>query len=105
MLGTLQRRFAATVAVHPDRVALVTGEQALTWGTLAEEADRVAHVLADEAAVGPGDVVGLLLTNRLELVTAFLACQRLGAITSCLNFRVAPAAVAAAAEHERQVAL
>jgi long-chain acyl-CoA synthetase len=105
MLGTLQRRFAATVAVHPDRVALVAGEQTLTWGALAEEADRAARVLADEAAVGPGDVVGLLLTNRLELVTAFLACQRLGAVTSCLNFRVAPAAVAAAAAHERQVAL
>jgi fatty-acyl-CoA synthase len=105
MVGTLQRRFASTAATHPDRVALVTGERALTWGALAGEADRAAHVLAEELGIGRGDVVGLLLTNRLELVTAFLACQRLGAITSCLNFRVAPAAVGAAAAHERQAAL
>ena len=43
MLGTLQRRFAATVAGHGDRVAVETAECAVTWSALAGEADRAAH--------------------------------------------------------------
>lgn len=105
MLGTLAERFAETVARWPGQPALLDGERVLTWGALDVESDRLASFLASEAGVRRDDVVGLLLTNRAEFGIGFVACQKLGAISSCLNFRIAADALAAAVVHEDQRAL
>ena len=42
---------------------------------------RLAQVLLDEG-VGPGDVVGIQLPNTAEIVVAFLAIVRIGAIVA-----------------------
>ena len=75
----------------PAAPALVDG--AARYSYAAWQA-RVAAVAGGLAGLGveAGDRVALCLRNREELTTLHLACQRLGAITTPLNFRLAPAA-------------
>jgi acyl-CoA synthetase len=53
----------------------------LTWPELDEEVSRLAQVLLDEG-IGAGDVVGVQLPNTIEIVVAFLAIVRIGAIVA-----------------------
>jgi acyl-CoA synthetase (AMP-forming)/AMP-acid ligase II len=53
----------------------------LTWPELDEQVSRLAQVLLAEG-VGTGDVVGVQLPNTVEIVVAFLAIVRIGAIVA-----------------------
>lgn len=65
-----------------NREALLDGPfRALTWPQLEEQVSRLAQVLLAEGA-GPGDVVGVQLPNTVEIVVAFLAIVRIGAIVA-----------------------
>jgi len=74
---------------HPDRPALIFGDEARTHAELHDRAARVASLLA-AGGVAAGDRVALLLHNRIEFVESLLACQSLGAIAVPINFRLAP---------------
>ncbi len=73
----------ALALVDPlNRADLVDGPfRELTWRELDDQVDRMAQVLLDEG-VGTGDVVGVQLPNCVEIVIAFLAIVRLGAIVT-----------------------
>ena len=73
---------------HPDRPALIFGDDTRTHAELHDRAARLAAVLAGEG-LGQGDRVALLLHNRIEFVESLLACQRIGAIAVPINFRLA----------------
>lgn len=70
----------------PDRVALICGDQQLTYAQLEEKANRFAHYLADQG-VGKGDKVGLYCRNRTEIVVAMVGVVKAGAIGVNVNFR------------------
>ncbi|MDX6741172.1 class I adenylate-forming enzyme family protein [Actinocorallia sp. A-T 12471] len=90
---TMDALFRARVAAEPDRVALVdpankaalTGEspRRLTWREIDAETDGLADLLLSHG-IGAGDIVGLQLPNTVELVVAYLACWRIGAVVSPL---------------------
>jgi len=90
---TMDQLFRARVAADPDRIAVVdpankadlTGDQPrrLTWRELDDEVYGLADVLLSHG-VGAGDVVGLQMPNTVELVAAYLACWRIGAVVSPL---------------------
>src|SRR3954470_21116477 len=63
---TLCDAFEATVAAHPDRLALRSpeGAETLTWLQYAERSRRIAAGLA-ALGLGRGDVLALMLTQRL----------------------------------------
>jgi amino acid adenylation domain-containing protein len=63
----------------PHAVAVVHGEQTLTYGALVEAAARAAHWLRSEAGVRRGDLVALLLRPGPHTVTAMLAVAMAGA--------------------------
>ena len=46
--------------------------------------------LLDHVGIGPGDVVGALISKRPEVVIGFLALARLGAIYAPINFKLHP---------------
>jgi amino acid adenylation domain-containing protein len=69
--------FAAQAARHPDAVALVCGDQILTYGELARRSSRMARRLA-ELGVGPGMLVGLCAERSPELVLGVLAILAAG---------------------------
>ena len=70
----------------PDRVALICGDEQLTYAQLEEKANRVAHYLIDQG-VKKDDKVGLYCRNRNEIVIAMLGVVKAGAIIVNVNFR------------------
>ncbi|TCO55606.1 non-ribosomal peptide synthetase [Actinocrispum wychmicini] len=67
----IRRQMAAT----PDAVALVCGEQRLTYRELGERANQVAHVLSE---LGAGRRIGLCLERSVELVAGLLGVLEAG---------------------------
>jgi 3-oxocholest-4-en-26-oate---CoA ligase len=70
----------------PDRVALISGDERLTYAQLEEKANRLAHYLIDQG-VKKDDKVGLYCRNRIEIVIAMLGIVKAGAILVNVNFR------------------
>jgi acyl-CoA synthetase (AMP-forming)/AMP-acid ligase II len=71
------------------REALIDGARSLTYAELADAAARAAGALA-RRGIARGDRVAASLPNCAELVIAFLATQRLGAIWVGINRVLAP---------------
>lgn len=78
----------------PWRVALheVERDRRLRYGELDARAWRLANALA-AMGVEPGDRVALLARNGLETFELLVACLRLGAVFTPLNWRLAAAEV------------
>jgi acyl-CoA synthetase (AMP-forming)/AMP-acid ligase II len=70
----------------PDRVALICGDDELTYAQLEEKSNRLAHYLIDRG-VKKDDKVGLYCRNRIEIVIAMLGVVKAGAILVNVNFR------------------
>jgi long-chain acyl-CoA synthetase len=90
-----ERMFASTADPAPplldlivgsDRLALVRGKDSWTYHGLLTEADRLAAGLA-QAGVRAGDRVALHLGTGPEIILAYLACFRMGALAAPLNLR------------------
>jgi len=74
------------IDVVPDRVALICGDEQITYAELEEKANRLAHYLIDRG-VKKDDKVGLYCRNRIEIVIAMLGIIKAGAILVNVNFR------------------
>src|SRR5882757_8577472 len=70
----------------PDRVAIIGGDEQLTYAQLEERANRLAHYLIDQG-VRKDDKVGLYCRNRTEIVIAMLGIVKAGAILVNVNYR------------------
>jgi acyl-CoA synthetase (AMP-forming)/AMP-acid ligase II len=70
----------------PDRVAIICGDEQLTYAQLEEKANRLAHYLIDQG-VQKDDKVGLYCRNRIEIVIAMLGIVKAGAILVNVNYR------------------
>ena len=68
--------------------ALISGEQTLSYATLADRTDRLANALKDRG-VAKGDRVAYLGENHPSFVETFFACGLVGAIFVPLNTRLA----------------
>ena len=88
-VGSHRRGVAATAASDPDRVAIVDGPRAVTFGELDARANGLAVRLA-ELGVGPADIVGIGLRNRAEWFIVSHAIARLGAMFVPLSTRLTP---------------
>ena len=70
----------------PDRIALICGDDQLTYALQEEKANRLAHYLIDRG-VKKDDKVGLYCRNRNEIVIAMLGIIKAGAILVNVNYR------------------
>ena len=68
-----------------DKVALIEGDQRMTYGELNGRVNRIARALL-RLGVARGDRVGLLGRNSVEWVAAYFALGKIGAIVVPLNF-------------------
>jgi 2-furoate---CoA ligase len=82
----LGRTFLQSVERSPDALAVVDGEQRLTYAEWYERIQRVASGLAT-LGFAPGDHLLVVLQNRIEMATLHWACQFLGVIVTPLNWR------------------
>jgi long-chain acyl-CoA synthetase len=71
---------------RPKNVAFIKDKEIWTYERLATEVDRLARGLI-EHGVRKGDRVALHMANLPELVVAYHACFRVGAIAAPLNIR------------------
>ncbi|EDY56573.1 MULTISPECIES: AMP-binding protein [Streptomyces] len=71
-------------ALDPDGAAVSDGRQALTNVQLLRRVQAATRHLQD-LGIGPGDVVALKLTNRVEFVLLLFAAWRLGATITPVN--------------------
>ena len=76
---TLGRFYAGVFASHGDRVAMVSGEERVTYSELNERVDHLARHLL-EMGVVPLDRWVVQLPNIPEFVYLYFALERLGAI-------------------------
>ena len=90
---SLVERFEAQAARSPDAVALVCGDERVSYRQLQARAATLARCL-QQAGVGPGDIVGLCLERSPMLVAATLAVLRAGAAYLPIDPRTPPARIA-----------
>ena len=76
----------SVVDVHPDREALVVGEDRLTYGEFDARANQLAHHLLS-IGVAPGNHVGVQLYNGVEYLQTALACLKIRAVPVNVNYR------------------
>jgi amino acid adenylation domain-containing protein len=69
--------FEEHAALKPDAVALVLGDERLSYGELNRSANRLAHHLI-RLGVGPEVVVGLCLDRSTDLIVALLGILKAG---------------------------
>ncbi|MFS2293180.1 MAG: acyl-CoA synthetase [Actinomadura sp.] len=69
-----------------ERVALVCGDERLTYAEMDELANRLAHHLED-AGVRPGQHVAVQLYNGVEYAAALLAALKIRAVPINVNYR------------------
>lgn len=85
--STVASMFAARAAAHPDRFAIVYGEEKRTYATVLDRVRRLATLLSDNG-VESGDRFVLLSENRAEYLEVFLAAAWIGATVACPNWRL-----------------
>ena len=68
----------------PDRIAIVDGDKRTTYAELNAAAKALAAGLT-ELGLKKGDRVAIYMKNSLELVTAFYALQKIGAVVVWVN--------------------
>jgi acyl-CoA synthetase (AMP-forming)/AMP-acid ligase II len=69
---------------RPKSAAFVFHEEVWIYERLAAEAERLARGMAARG-VGPGDRIALHMMNRPEMIVAYYACFKLGAIAAPLR--------------------
>ncbi|MGY0070442.1 long-chain-fatty-acid--CoA ligase [Streptomyces sp. QTS137] len=88
----------------PDRTAVVAGAERITYGSLWHSVLRYAAVLRERGA-GPGDRIGLLVTNSPHFPTAYFAILALGATAVPVNVLLKTDDIAHILRHSKARAL
>ncbi|WP_119352408.1 class I adenylate-forming enzyme family protein [Azohydromonas sediminis] len=91
-------RIAAQAARRGDAPALVCGPRTWTYADLAREVTATADALRAQG-LGAGASLGWLGLNSAAMLAALFACEAIGARFVPLNWRLAPAELAAIVEH------
>lgn len=76
---TVIELFEEQVRKTPENIAIVFEGKEMTYATLNEKANRLAHFLVEEESVKPNDVVGLVFDRTFEMIIAILGVLKSGA--------------------------
>ncbi|WP_194829818.1 long-chain fatty acid--CoA ligase [Nocardia sp. XZ_19_231] len=89
---------------YADRIALSEGDRELTYAEVHTRVNALSVVLRD-LGVTEGQIIAVLLYNRVEFVETMLAANRIGAAILPLNYRLSPAEWQYILEHSEAVAI
>lgn len=78
--------FEHAVDAVPDRVAVIVGDDQITFAELERKANQLAHYLQSQG-IGKGDHVGLYSKNSIEHVIALIAILKVRAVSINVNYR------------------
>jgi acyl-CoA synthetase (AMP-forming)/AMP-acid ligase II len=96
-LGGLLRQASLT---NPDGIALVCGEERLSFEGLYQSTDALARWLL-RTGLEPGDRIAIHWSNSLEVVQLYFACFKAGLIAVPLNNRLKAPEIAYILRHSR----
>jgi acyl-CoA synthetase (AMP-forming)/AMP-acid ligase II len=82
---TLPLLFDAFCMLHAGTLALVAGDERLTFADLNAEATRLAHALAGGWGVGKGDRIAIAMRNCPAWIVAYMAALKAGALATLVN--------------------
>jgi len=68
-------------------MAVIGEKHSYRWSELDKRVDAVAGAL-QQRGISKGDIIGLCLSKRPELVIAFLAAARIGAVVAPINYKM-----------------
>src|SRR5690625_4819199 len=74
--------------MNPQRLAIITEEQTLTYEELHLEVRKVATYLREEKSIKKGDRIAILSHNNIEFVVLLFAIAKLEAVAVPLNVRL-----------------
>ncbi|GIX47353.1 MAG: hypothetical protein KatS3mg131_1564 [Candidatus Tectimicrobiota bacterium] len=97
---TLSTWLERQVQERPAGLAVRAGAQTLTYGELAQQAERLAAALAT-LGLRAGDVVAVQLPNLPEFLLTYLAVCRLGGVLTTLHLPYREAELEALLRHSR----
>ncbi len=84
---TIIEMLCERVESSPDGVAFILGEERFTYRQLSDASERLGRML-NARGIQPGDRIVLQMTNVREMIVAYYACFRLGAIACPLHVRL-----------------
>lgn len=96
--------FEHVVDAVPDRLALIIGEDRLTYAELDARANRFAHHLA-EAGIKPGEHVGLMARNVTDHVSAMIGTFKAQAVPININYRYVEGELSYLIDNSEMIAL
>jgi amino acid adenylation domain-containing protein/non-ribosomal peptide synthase protein (TIGR01720 family) len=76
---TVTELFEAQAAIRPDALAVVTGENYLTYDQLNQKANQVGCLLRETYNVKTGDIVGIMLDRSEWMIVAIVGVLKAGA--------------------------
>ena len=85
-VADLASQIAAIAAERPEAIAVVAGDERLTYADLYSQAGSLAARLAT-GGTGPGDRIAVMLANGVDAVRAIVAILRLGAVLVAVSTR------------------
>ncbi|WP_300456060.1 AMP-binding protein [Desulfobacula sp.] len=74
--------------LHPNKSAIIFEEQTISYKELLDRVERTSYWLLT-IGIEKGDRVAVMLNNCPEFMELFLACSKIGAIFTPLNYRIA----------------
>ncbi|AIG26727.1 amino acid adenylation domain-containing protein [Brevibacillus laterosporus] len=74
---TIHGLFEEQVARHPERIAVVSGEQTITYRELNERANQLARLLQSRGVVSES-IVGIMLDRSIDMVVSIMAVLKAG---------------------------
>jgi acyl-CoA synthetase (AMP-forming)/AMP-acid ligase II len=83
--ATLPGLFDAFCALHGPTVAVIAGEERLTFAELNEEATRLARALVAGRSIAKGDRVAIAMRNCPAWIVCYMAALKAGAIATLIN--------------------
>lgn len=75
----LHQDIESNAATTPDQIAVICGEQQVSFAELNNRANQLAHHLIDDCDVQPGQLVGLCTSRSVDMVIGILAILKAGA--------------------------
>ena len=88
--GTFVHLFQLHVRLHPEKTALICGEETLSFQGLEDLSDRIAFRL-QEQGVGLGGVVAVCAATSIPYIAVFLGVLKTGAAVAPLSPSATPA--------------
>lgn len=83
-IDSIGLKLEETAARFGDRPMILFEGRQITWKEFNELANRYAHALKARG-IGHGDIVSLMMENRIEFLAALVAVSKLGAVVSLIN--------------------